>query len=186
MAPLIFVLVTRNYCVNMICLNEWWLFKKIGFKLVVSILSIAVFSSCVRKAFLTSGTSFIWIVNYSKSQSLQHIIALAKEKEKKHDWVKAADLYERALRKVRKKDFWRREKFRSDLATALTMLLFRLKRTRISRNACGSLQISIWKQGWAFWEGWDAETHAQINHCKTWSHTLILGLRQTYPRRGNK
>jgi hypothetical protein len=41
----------------------------------------------------------------SESQHLQSTLNQAKEKEKTYDWVKAADLYEQALRVVGKKDF---------------------------------------------------------------------------------
>ncbi len=45
----------------------------------------------------------LWIM--SKSQSLQHVLVQAKEKEKKYDWAKAAELYEQALGTVGKEDF---------------------------------------------------------------------------------
>jgi tetratricopeptide (TPR) repeat protein len=48
----------------------------------------------------------------SKSQSLQRVLALAKEKEKKYNWLKAAELYEQALGAVGKNDFLKKGKIR--------------------------------------------------------------------------
>lgn len=43
----------------------------------------------------------------SRREHLKDILAQAEEKEKKYEWMKAADIYERALRAAGKKDFLR-------------------------------------------------------------------------------
>jgi hypothetical protein len=58
----------------------------------------------------------LWIM--PKSQSLQRVLALAKEKEKKYDWLKVAELYEQAIGAVGKKDFLEKGKIQERIGYA--------------------------------------------------------------------
>jgi len=70
----------------------------------------------------------------SRRQSLQRFLSLAKEEEKRYYWVKAAELYEQALRLVGKRDFLRKGEIREKVGYAFYRIAMQAKNANQFRN----------------------------------------------------
>ena len=102
----------------------------------------------------------------SRSQRLKNILDQAEEKEKKYDWVKAADLYGQALRTVGKRDFLRKGEIQKRIGYCFYRAAFQAETNKGFKSHMQLAVEAYEKGGELFEKVEEMETQAKISHCE--------------------
>jgi len=102
----------------------------------------------------------------SKDKSLKRILAQAKEKKKKYDWLKANDLYEQALHAVGKNDFLKKGKVLERIGYCFYRAAFQAETREDFKTRIESAVGAYDKAAESFDSIGGLEKLAKISHCR--------------------